>query len=138
MSRDLQRLRRLARLLGWDNLRRREHIPEGTTATHQLAPISVWYESDPSETGVWLQINENPTWCATVYAVRYRICTGFHRFVLKDKRQIEREAKRLATFLSREWFDSIESRRVFRRLHPECAGYTWDRLQRHGPPYYCD
>ena len=59
---------------------------------------------------LFLQINESPpgqtaTYAAAVYAIRYRIFTGWHKFRLSDSDDdLRREMARLAAWLAWEWF----------------------------------
>ena len=87
------------------------------------------------------QINECPigqtkTYVAAVYALRYRIYTGWHPFRLKPDGHCDADdLARLDGWLHRRWFDSLAGRREFRKLHPECSGWTWKRIGRERAPY---
>jgi hypothetical protein len=135
-------LARFAAILGWPGLRMYQHCPDGDTSA-----VTTWYESGESDVprrDFFLQINEQPsgqisTYVGAVYALRYRICSGWHSFTLYDapKRQ-EEESSAVDEWLHRRWYDRPEMRREFRRLHPECAEYSWGRIRRQGPPYSQD
>jgi hypothetical protein len=131
-------LQEFVRRLGWPKLRYREHVIELTNV--EVA----WYESgvsDGSRDDLFLQINECPigqawTYVAAVYAIRYRICTGWHSMRLTaDLRCDASEVHRLDGWLHRRWFETSADRRQFRGLHPECSGWTWKRIRNERLPY---
>lgn len=131
-------LRTFARRLGWPQLRRYQHLCEERTL------LVTWYESgdsDGSRSDLFLQINECPigqtaTYTAAVYAIRYRICTGWHSVQLgPDAHRLECEVERLDHWLHRRWFKAPANRREYRKLHPECSGWSWKRI-RHEPLAY--
>lgn len=136
-------LQRFAAALGWSPLRIYQRTIDDDPIVSAQRVIT-WYESGDcgnSRTYCCLQFNECPigqteTYTGAVYAIRYRLCTGWHAFTLygSAKRMAE-EASRLGSWLNREWFDSLPKRREFRKLHPGCVGYTWSRIRMHGPPY---
>jgi hypothetical protein len=131
-------LRAFARRLGWPALRCHQHVWEDGNL------LVTWYESgktDGSRNDLFLQINECPigqtaTYTAAVFAIRYRICTGWHSMRLeRDGNGHLREADRLEPWLHRRWFESLLNRREFRRLHPECSGWSWKRVREERLPY---
>ena len=129
------RVDRFARLLGWPRPRTYRHrIPKGTPGCPQGRLIR-WHESEPQE-GVSLIINEAPTWCAAVYAIRYRLCSCFREFDFHGDLRLD--ADRLRTLLGIEWFDSPERRREYRQAHPECSGWTWKRIRTQEGVWYFD
>jgi hypothetical protein len=135
-------LQKFARLLGWSPLRVYQHtITDDPTTTYSY--VVTWYESGDSgnpRTDCFLQFNESPIGQTTkyqgaVYAIRYRLCTGWHDFTLhRNERRLVAEAARLERWLSREWFNSYEGRTQFRQLHPECTGFSWKKIREVGPP----
>ena len=124
-------LARLANLLGWPELRTCRH--DDTT----------WYESGKSEGGrndLFLQINHSRrnqnSYFGAVYAIRYRICSGWHLFTLPtDDEAIVDVADRLDCWLNHKWFATLQMRRKFRESHPECKDFSWKRIRDEGPPY---
>jgi hypothetical protein len=128
-------LREFAGALGWRHLKRYEHqIPVLESTVHTFTSI-VWYESGSMER-VFLQINESPSYRAAVYAMRYRLYTGWLRLDLGNTVEAAGvQADRLHGFLAREWFTSLDKRRAFRRMHPECTGWTWKRIRSEAAPY---
>jgi len=64
-----------------------------------------------------------------VYAVRFRLYTGWHAFAFGSKNELDREAERLDGVLHRKWFATLEGRRQFRCRHPECAGFNWGTVR---------
>ena len=130
-NKPLAALRQFARQLGWLGLGMWQAEFDGRVIT--------WYKagkSDGSRNDFFLQINECPlgqtiTCTAAVYAIRYTICTGWHSMHLApDGTCDESEVARLDTWLNRRWFETPRHRREFRRLHPECAGWSWARISR--------
>jgi len=131
----LPALRTFTRLLGWRNLRRNRHVVPKDEHCLPAGTEIIWYTCGDYD-DVILQINGAPSWRAAVYAIRYGICTGWHEFTLAtDVQRIGTEAQRLDQWLHRRWFSSRLRRADFRRVHPECASYSWRRLRREGPPY---
>ncbi len=136
-------LHHFASELGWSELRLCQHtINDSAVAPEPF--VTTWYESGEANGGrsdFFLQINPTPThgiatYAAAVYAMRYRICTGWHSFTLgKTANDVVAEALRLECWLHRKWFDSLARRKQFRMLHPECANYSWARMRNQGPPY---
>lgn len=96
----------------------------------------VWYESVVAYSAT-LQVNVSPSPHACVFAMRYRICTGWHPIMLEGE-PLRKRVSAVASFLALRWYETSEMRKVFRKLHPECRNYTWDRLQKDGPPYNCN
>lgn len=123
---------RFVRLLGWSPVRLYTHrFPvDGGPASGLTVR---WIESGDRETLV-LHVNFGEYSCAAVYALRYRIVSGWHRYVIRSEAAAAREAKRLAPWLAFDRFATPEARREFRRLHPECAGYSWFRVRTQGLP----
>lgn len=139
------RLRRFVRLLGWQApLRMYQHqIGADASPRNLRGRVIRWYETGVSKGGkldCFLMIHEAPqgqtlTYVGAVYAIRYRICTGWHGFRLfAADAELETEATRLAPWLAHEWFATLEKRRVFRQIHPECVGFTWRRIANEGVP----
>ena len=132
----VDQLQRLTRLLGWRfRLQLHQHrIHENDGASGHRGKILTWYEAGVATGGrqdCFLQINESPqgqtvTYTGAVYAIRYRICSGWHEFRLfSSDDDLQREAARLAPWLAWDWFATIEKRRAYRLAHPECAGKSW-------------
>ena len=136
-------LSKFAQLLGWRTL---------TMYHHQLHDedsgfgdrLVTWYESGQSRgerSDLFLIIAECPleqvaTYTGCVYAIRYRIRTRWHGFRLHDHaRNRTREIERIAEWLHRKWFFRLKERRRFREVHPECTGFTWNRIREWGLPY---
>ncbi len=123
----------LARRLGWDEPTRHEYVVRSPDV--EVAARIIWFECGSSD-DVLLQINTNPALHAGAFAVRYRICTGWHAIdPLTTEVDVAREAARLEPWLARHWFTTTADRRRFRQAHPECSGYSWKRLREEGPPH---
>ncbi len=138
-------LKQWVKILGWRSPVCAYQLLIGDDAPQNLQGLTLrWYECGAAlgkRIDCYLQINEYPIgqakqYAAAVFAIRYRLCTGWHQFQLfRDPKGIEREANRLKPWLDGTWFDTIQGRRQFRETHPECAGYSRARLNRDGPPY---
>jgi hypothetical protein len=134
---------RFAAALGWTKLRRHENLVDGERTPPQPYLIT-WCVSGVNEGNhddLFLQINESPigqivTYEAAVYAMRYRLCSGWHGFTrFEAESEILAEVARLDAWLHKRWFEDAVLRRQYRAAHPECAGYSWKRIQEHGPPH---
>jgi hypothetical protein len=55
-----------------------------------------------------------------VYAPRYQLGTGFHKFELFADERLADEANRLHGWLCRRQFKNAAWRRAFRAQHPQC------------------
>ncbi len=112
-SKPLTELCAVAVSLGWHGLEMWQHLCDD-------GQLLTWYStSDPK---FFLQINEHPmgrieTYAAAVYADRYGICTGWHRFCLDNSKEIAA----LRPWLSRRQFKVPQWRRSFQARHPECC-----------------
>jgi len=141
------RLRKLKELLGWRApLRQYRHRPP-RDADNELPSVITWYECGESTGGrqdCFLQINQCPQgqtdhYAAAVYAIRFRICTGWLTFHLPvGGAGLRGVAEQLSPWLQNKWFEDLIGRRTLRASHPECVGYTWTRLRREGPPQHHD
>jgi hypothetical protein len=123
-------------MLGWPDLILSEHrVPKWYSELINTDIVSHYYwESEDDE--ILFQVNMMPVWHACVYAVRYRICTGWHVFRLyRDMGLLRSEARRLAGFFRADWFLTLEGRRRFRARHPECASISWRMIHSEGFPY---
>jgi hypothetical protein len=134
MKDDFERLARLAKLLGWPKLQAHEHaLNEEDTAKLNLQTIR-WYTSEIHES-FFLQFNVMPSWCGCVYAINYRLCSGWHTFGLFDDDVLmKKEAERLGNYLAFDWVSTLSKRREYRLLHPQCAKYSYKRIRNEGFP----
>jgi hypothetical protein len=137
------RLRKLKELLGWRVPLRQYQHRAPLDAGHKLPSVITWYECGKATGGrqdCFLQINECPQgqtnhYAAAVYAIRFRICTGWLIFHLPfEDAELRGVAEELSPWLQNRWFEDLIGRREFRTSHPECVGYTWTRLRQEGPP----
>jgi hypothetical protein len=131
----LAHLRHFASLLGWESLEKHAHrIPERERRDRTMPRTIVWYQAGRFN-DIWLQINVLPALYAAVYAPRYRLCSQWHGFTVGSAAAARRaEAERLGSLLNRRWFVLPDARREYRRLHPECVGYSWRRIHEVGFP----
>ena len=126
-SHSVETMYKLMNELNWPHLRPEEAKVNGTTV--------VWFASE-SDHGVKFQVNTMPVWAAGVYAFRFRIITGFHAVHIGvTDTELARELWRLKDWLHADLFLTIDGRRRFRKLHPECSGYTQKAYAERGLPY---
>jgi hypothetical protein len=139
----IERLQEWVRLLGWrSRLRLQQHrITERDAPVELQGKVITWYEAgvaNGTRLDCFVQINESPqgqtlTYTGAVFAIRYRICTDWHKFRLFNNHDdLDREAARLTKWLAWDWFASPEKRRVFREAHPEYAGHSWRTIREKG------
>lgn len=126
----LSHLRHFAELLGWKSLAKHTHcVSERERREVNLPRTIAWYESGEFD-DLLLQINVMPTLRAAVYAPRYRLCSLWHSFDLGSTSTARRaEAERLNGWLHRRRFERPASRSAYRRLHPECCGFSARRIR---------
>jgi hypothetical protein len=133
----LKLLNQFSKELGWGKLTRYSYNDDPN-----LKGTSVFYEAHKYDSVRWdcfLHINEWPHnqdkhFEVSVYATKYKICSGWRLFRVTNLEQAIREAKRLADSLSYRNFESLKARNVYRKLHPECTGYTRVKVRMVGPP----
>lgn len=131
-----ERVKLFASALRWKNMKQHRHVFPPEVRDQFSNKSIVWFEAGAFPE-CFLQINLLGGYKAAVYALKYRICTGWHPFVLGSTPQrIRAEARRLHSWLAADWFESPASRRALRKLHPECANYTWGRVEREGVPLH--
>jgi hypothetical protein len=131
-KKELSLLRSLWRLLGWSDLHREQHSFARLSSGRNSDETFTWYETGDLD-DVYLIVNRSPVWCAAVYAIRFRIFSGWHEFDLSaDRAAQEAEANRLSPWLERRWFMNPDSRREYRKRNPECSQWTWRRIRESG------
>jgi hypothetical protein len=92
-----------------------------------------WYESGDRDSHV-LQVNTYPHWYAAVFAIRFRIFTGWHRIPKLPVKRFPKSQMQLAVELFHTCrFDTVAGRRRYRKDHPETAGFTWAKIRALGP-----
>jgi hypothetical protein len=129
---ELSLLRSLWRLLGWPDLHRERRSFARISGQRNSNETITWYESGDLD-DVYLIVNRRPVWCAAVYAIRFRIFSGWREFYLSaDPAVREAEANRLSPWLARQSFISRESRREYRKSNPECSHWSWRRVREAG------
>lgn len=127
----LPALRRFAIGLGWKDLELRQFgFVDKKTDT---AVITTHYES--RDRSAELLIREFPrgqylVYQVAVYAIRYRLFSGWHDTRLTRRIECDQhEVRRLAPWVHRRHFSTARGRERYRLLHPECRGFTWDRIR---------
>lgn len=134
-----RRLDALLALLGWPATTRYRLPAE---IAHDLTSLEATYFTiGEMDQPLYLQVNPqlgaHPLlFGVSIYAIRYRLCSGWHGVLLRESpADLEAEAMLAEPWLARRYFDSPASRRAYREAHPECAGYSWRRIREEGPPY---
>jgi hypothetical protein len=126
---DIELLQEMCRHWGWPSLVEYEHVIPAD------AQVVRWYESHGPK-GIFLQLNhKEEQMSACVFAIRYRLCSGWHSFMLPKTCALAiQEAKKLDHWLSIEWFLTSDKRECYRIVHPKTTKFTWKRLRDEGPP----
>lgn len=119
--------------LGWPTLELCEHQIPADVQARIGGPPSVWWFEATWIPGVWLQVNQQFL-SAAVYAVRFRLVSGWYPLELASPKQARREADALHSRLAFEWFSTPAGRKQLRARHPECKGYTNAQLRERGAP----
>ena len=134
-----RRLDALLALLGWPATTRCRLPAE---LAHDLTSLEATYFTI-GEMDEPLYLQTNPQLGAhpllfgvSIYAMRYRLCSGWHGVLLRESpTDLEAEAMLAEPWLARRHFDSPASRQTYHEAHPECGGYDWGRVREEGPPY---
>ena len=117
----------LAKQLGWNGLQLWRQDFDDREAIH-------WYQT--TDMKFWLFISEYPfgqdeIFSATVYAVRYRICSGHHRFSLSDPGAVTK----LMPWTKRQLFRIPAWRRELRRRYPNFVMHRRNKIGWSHPPF---
>lgn len=138
-------IKKFVESLGWPSPSRYEHSVQDRSNV-DLPKRLVWYESGSvgnPRTDCFLQLNElgcegqSVLLAGAVYALRYRLCTGWHPIELStDQDKFEQSLNYVSPWLNYDNFHTLEMRRAFRKLHPETANYSWTSIRERGSPYY--
>ena len=133
-------LQQFVEQLGWHGLRIQESVsPPAHSIPDGLSRY--FYTIGEMDDGLYVQINPKPEFhprlfAMSVYAMRYRICSGWHAFLLPPTSSVQNEElAKIEPWTGHARFDSQSARRDYRQRHPECAGYSWRRIRSEGPPY---
>ena len=132
----------LAEVLGWPQPRFFQHSLEGDAAERYGNQVVQWAESR-IDGGVFLQINHHPVrpneYSLCVYAMRYRICSGWRYLSLDtSKRQRTRVFRQLRPFYDLRHFEDAPLRSAYRSEFPDSQGWTWKRIQQEGSRHYTE
>ena len=127
---------RFARLLGWKDLESNTHTYSRKAKSGEtIVRVVRWFDYTSAD-DLRLQINETPCLSAAVYAIRFKICSGYYPILLDDEwANVNDEAERLRSRLHRSCFTTQRARREFRKQWPQCTGFTWTRLREQGAPF---
>lgn len=132
----LSRLRLFSRTLGWPPVSRvKKSINGRVIYFYEVGQTTLGRDHFALTIHACNLDDSRCDYSAAVYAIRYRICSGSHVLSIPDKSSAIREAQRLDVWLGNHWFSDRVSRRAYRNLHPECAGYSWATLRRSHLPY---
>ena len=130
----LEKLNCLFNSLGWPAIKEERRILEPRPERDEPRREIVWYEGH-SKHGLTIIINRQPCWNCAVYALRYRLFSGWHEFALgRTSTQLLMEASRLESTVAHEWFATAQGRCEYRKNHPLSAGFTWEKVRALRPP----
>lgn len=132
-----ERLKVFCANLGWQNLAL-NRSPMANEESKLARLEDFFFTVGEMDSSLYVQINPQPKqharlFAISVYAMRYRLCTGWHGFMLDRNWRAESES--VGKWVSATHFCSPQNRKLFRVAHPECAGYSWSRIRDDGPPY---
>jgi hypothetical protein len=132
------RLQRLCLDLGWVAPLIMHRTPNEFHDRLKPSLTRYFFSMHEMNSPIYVQINpqtdQHPRLFAmNIYAIRYRLCTGWQGFML-DRNQGQ-EVLIQWPWLHSSNFETLRSRRVFRTTNPECNGYSWRRVRDSGPPY---
>lgn len=135
-----ERVDRALQRLGWPKSQI-ERLPDGCEGAGQLQLrhyFSIGEMDDPIYVQVNLQGDAHPLLAAIgVYAMRYRICSGWHGMLLHESMaELNAEVEAVASWVAREHFESAAARKAYRAAHPECSSSSWRRIRAEGGPPY--
>ena len=119
---------------GWSGLALHEHRIPADVRGRIGGAASVWWFEAALAPSVCLQLNQHRL-SAVVYAVRFRLVSGWYPLELASPKQARCEADALHSRLACEWFSTPTGRKQLRARHPECKGYTNAQLGERGAPY---
>lgn len=129
--------------LGWPAPKRFEHAIRDSSNNTVLQLVSYSAYTGASPTDCFLQLNllhesdDVLLLAGAVYAIKYRICTGWHVIYLpRYDKLLNQIAGEWSSWLGLSNFSSLAARATFRNSHPETIGYTWKRIRQIGPPYF--
>jgi hypothetical protein len=124
----------IAKSLGWRGLQLWRHTFDDRVPVY-------WYQMTDQKFMLWITeypLGQNDVFAASVYADRYGICSGAHKFTLSDAETISS----LSPWIARMLFRDAVWRRDLYRSHPECClqrptprGCIKKRSSGEWPPY---
>lgn len=119
--------------LGWPRPKRFSLTLPRSERRQPLVEKIFWYESGDRDSYV-LQVNTYPKWYAAVFAIRFRIFTGWHKIPKLPAMRFPKSQLDLAIELFHaSHFASVTGRRQYRIDHPESMGFTWTKIRALGP-----
>jgi hypothetical protein len=119
--------------LGWTRPRRLSFTLPRSEVRRSSSRKIVWYESGERDYYV-LQVNTTPRWFAAVFAIRYRIFTGWHKIPQFPVIRFPTSRLELMSELFHvSHFATVTGRRQFRVHHPEAGGFSWTKIRTLGP-----
>ncbi len=132
------KLRRFCLGLGWDAPLVANRTPEELHDRGKHSLMRYFYTMYETDSPICLQINPQTDlhprlFAISIFALRYRICTGWHGFMLD--RNMKREIVDVSRWAHASLFETVGSRKAFRESNPECCDYTWKRIRDFGGPY---
>jgi hypothetical protein len=128
-------LNKWALMLGWPPIVKHVEFFDGITVVFYTSG-----ECTSDRKHFALHVNQQScgygVYTASVYAIRYRMCSGWYQVRLSTRvAAINKEASRLHDVLAREWFDAYGMRRKYRNRHPHSTNWSWKRLGNEPQPF---
>ncbi len=117
-------IRKYAASLGWTALKKcTTSVPH---PSGKRPPTHVTWFMRHLPNGAFLQINTRPRLQAAVYALKFRLFTGWHP--ISPRKRVSRPTADPLDRLRATWFQTPAARAKFRTRYPECSGFTWERV----------
>ena len=132
------RLQRFCVELGWEAPLVMQRTPNEFHDRQKPSLTRYFYTMYEMDLPIYVQINPQTDlhprlFAMNIYAMRYRLCTGWHGFMI-DRNQSE-EIKKLLPWLHATIFATQSGRALLRKRSPECREYNWQRIRDTEPPY---
>lgn len=133
-------VRDLAKGLGWAVPAFYSHEHEPAYAVQYGWKNTVWAVSEISPS-FFFQVNLRQMvehgYRLAVYAIRFRICSGWRDIELyPDVKRRRQEIERVTPYFHFRHFETPKSRRNYREMYPYVRDFTWKRIQQEGALHF--
>jgi hypothetical protein len=132
------RLQRFCLELGWEAPLVMHRAPTKLDDLQRPSLTRYFYTMYEVDSPIYVQINPQTElhprlFAMSICAMRYRLCTGWHGFMLD--RHMASELRKVRSWLHSSIVCTEAGRRLLRKNHPECSAFNWKRIRDCGPPY---